>query len=396
MAGMLAGLLPLAYFFTADINAPMVWGLNEWRSQPLSRLLTHLLRKEYGTFQLVDHQDTVSRTAFLFQRLAESVMYVGVPLCGIAPWMTIKNRSKEIVESTVNRYLFLICLLINLFLITIFFLLARTHQNAFSDAILSRFVALPALLLAPLMAIGLDQIKIKIHTKLSNLIGIVMIIGSIGINLASSDRRYQRLPEFTIKTMLDLSKNGFLLGDSDFSWAGVPFLQVVRHYGHGVRFMPISHLEDKKYREWYFQKWQLPYLDWKSVNNFFDYAIINGGLVFETPPIGSDLIKRIYSFGPSYIATKGEIPEPPGLFHMNKALYSELEKSNLLNKSLITSDWELYILQRYAQPWEVLSDSLRDTHPDLALEAEKFRERYTSPRIKTDDKKSITTGPNAR
>ena len=380
IAGLSLGLIPLLYFFITDLTGPMVWGLNEWQDQPLFRLFRHLLRMEYGTFRLAAHQDTVSRAIFLLQQLAESTMYVGIPLCLFASWAGIKPQYTPLNIDESSRRVFLTSALINLLPIMIFFVIARAHQSTFSDAILSRFVALPSLLLCPLMALGTEEARRKTRPLLSWPITTVLLAGSVALNLGSSDRRFQRLPEFTVKTMLDLSRNGFLLGESDFLWAGVPFLQVVRRTGTDVRFMVKSHLENKKYRETYFRKWGLPYFDWKKTNDFFDYAVANGGLSFEAPPAGNSLIKRVYSLGPLYIAGKVGVPEPPALFRMNEALYSELEKSSLLNKSLLTSDWELFILRYFAQPWAILSELLRDTHPDLALKAESFKERYTSLR----------------
>jgi hypothetical protein len=378
VAGIVIGVLPLIYFFVTDLNAPMVYGLNDWRNQPFTMAIRHLLRLDYGTFNLVSHKNTISRSGFLFQRLAESVMYVGIPLACIAIWSIFPIRTSPRNADMSDRRTFLACTLINLIPITIFFILAKFHQNPFSDAILSRFVALPALLLCPLMALGLEVVTIKTRTLISLPVAVAIIFGSVAINLGSSDRRFQRLPEFTLKTMLELSKNGFLFGDSDFLWAGVPFMQVVRRTGTDVRFITNGYLQEKKHRETYFEKWRLPYGNWKNVNDFFDYAVANGGLAFESPPVGNTMIKRVYALGPLYIAGKVGVPEPPTLLQMNEALYRELEKSNLLNKSLLTSDWELFTLRYFAQPWAILSELLRDTHPDLALKAESFKERYTS------------------
>lgn len=385
IGGMMIGLIPLLYFLTADLDAPMVYGLNRWRDQPFASVIRHLLRLDYGTFNLVANKDPVSRSVFLFQRLAESAMYIGVPLSCLALWNTL--RFKTDLPKICDKQTFLVtCSAINLVPITIFFILAKFEHSSFSDAILSRFVALPALLLCPLMAIGVDLVKDKARALIAWSVAIALLCGSVAINLGSSDRRFQRLPEFTLKTMLDLSKNGFLLGDSDFIWAGVPFMQVVRRTGTDVRFIVQSHLQDKKSRETYFRKWQLPYGSWKNVNDFFEYAVKNGGLAFEFPPGGNPIIKRVYPLGPIYVTSKVSTPELPALFKMNKALYSELETSNILNKNLLTSDWEFYILRQYAQPWAILADSLRDTNPDLALEAEAFRQRYTSTREQTDVK----------
>jgi hypothetical protein len=393
VGGMMIGLIPLLYFFTADLDAPMVYGLNRWRDQPFVAVFRHLLRLDYGTFNLVAYKDPISRSVFLFQRLAESVMYIGVPFSCLALWHALRIRHDPKKNSHNNLQIFITCSAINILPISIFFILAKFEHNNFSDAILSRFVALPALLLCPLMAIGLELIKDKARAPISWSIATLLLCGSLTINLGSSDRRFQRLPEFTLKTMLDLSKNGFLLGDSDFMWAGIPFMKVVRRTGTDVRFIVQSHLRGKKSREAYFRKWQLPHENWKNVNDFFEYAVKNGGLAFEFPPVGNAIIKRVYPLGPIYITGKVSTPELAALFTMNKALYSELEKSNLLNKNLLTSDWELYILQFYAQPWAILADSLRDTNPDLALEAEAFRHRYTSTREQINAKNSVKEKP---
>jgi hypothetical protein len=380
-SGFAFGLLPISYFFFTNLDAPMVWGLYEWREEPLSRLLKHLLRVEYGTFQLVASQNASLGAQFLFHLLAESLLYLGVPLAIWGGWTGLKKQNL----ARPNHPLFTLCLLINLIPITVFFLMAKGHSSDMWGTIFARFVAMPALVVSPLMALGMEEIKDRFQTFFSWAAMVPIVILNIIINLPISDRKNQRLPEYTVKTMLEICKNGFFIGYSDLTWAGVPFLQVVRGIGTNVKFVIGPNFEQEKHREALFRNWRIPYSTWKGATDFFDFATFNGGLCFEDPPLKNTVLKtKFYPLGPVFKIDNFAAPSPTVLFRMNEDLHKELMASTLLRKELISTGWERFALRKFGQPWAILAESLKQSHPQLSEKARMYEKMFqTNDNIST-------------
>lgn len=371
--GFILGLTPILYFFATNLDAPMVWGLADWTENPFSRLATHLLRREYGTFQLTAEPQSKWGFTFMLHMLTQSYLYILILPCIYMGWSNLKNLTSK---KSAHAF-FLKCLWINIVPIFIFFLMVKSEQNNFTDTILSRFIALPVLSICPLVALGIEIVREKFGALISWPIVVALLGLHLLINLEKCDRRLQKLPEFTLSTMLQIAKNGYFIGSSDLAWAGVPFLQVVRGEGLNVRAILDGQIQAPQDRDKYFKKWGLPYRNWKGVNDFFEFAIQNGGLIFEAPPVGNPIITRVYPFGPVYVAGKTGVPDPATLFQLNEKLYEDLLKSDLLNKDLLSTGWERYALLYFANPWAILADSLKNIRPDLAARATEYQQLLT-------------------
>ena len=141
--GFFVGASPLLLLTTADHAAPLVYG--DWSTD---RLLSHLLRRDYGTFTLGAGQDSFGQSLWHFVRaLPSQTAYIGpvlllLGISGVRRW-SVPVR---------------VALLGSLLLAGSF--LARMNISPEEEpVVLARFFALPMLLLVPLFAEGIAMLS---------------------------------------------------------------------------------------------------------------------------------------------------------------------------------------------------------------------------------------------
>lgn len=374
-SGLTLGLLPIAYFYTTNLDAPLSWGAQDWITTPISTLIKHILRKDYGTLSLSNNNDAISRAPFMFQSLAENVLYVGLIFSAIGGWYQLKPRDKCLP----SLKFFTECVVICVVMAGLFFFTAKLGTSNFAETIVLRFIALPVMLLTPLIAFGIEGLRGLVSPLASSSLLLAAIIFNLASNLEQADRKHQALLEFTVTTILQITHKGFFIIDSDLTWSGVPFVQVVRRQFQDTRAIAKPFLETTWAREAFFRKWNLPPEAKTNVNDFFTFAIKNGGLYFENIPFGNPITARVFPLGPIFAAVErsNQLPDPEKLFKINEGIYKQLAASPAFNKEFATTGWEKAFLEYFARPWITLEKALRPTNPELASKANEYYQTFS-------------------
>jgi hypothetical protein len=148
--GALCALLPYVWLFQQshlDLDAAFVWR----RLESFSDLKAHILRRDYGSTQLFGGTETAPPFAHLpelIEGVARGVLYLPLVLVPLA-WRSEQRRHVNALAAS--------WLLAG----PLFFYLFNAPPSAFSRLFTERFIALPLWLIAPLIGLALDRVKLR-------------------------------------------------------------------------------------------------------------------------------------------------------------------------------------------------------------------------------------------
>ncbi|MFZ9886134.1 MAG: protein O-mannosyl-transferase family [Myxococcota bacterium] len=207
LCGCLIGALPLLRFLWAHEEPGFVWG--DWKA-PLLTTWSHLLREEYGTFSLARGTQGSPLTGLSLFALrwcgGLSVVFVLPCVLGV----------REFLAARSHRRAFLVFASLWLFAGPGFACLLRIDEAPDAMAIAERFFAMPLLLTAPFLALGLDAWKNRVARWRMGAWLWILLLAHIGLQLQSADRRGETLfATHTAAVQRQLPADALLIGSSD-------------------------------------------------------------------------------------------------------------------------------------------------------------------------------------
>lgn len=235
------GLLPYCYLFWASARAPLVsWGeITSWDG-----FMTHLLRKEYGTFKLAT-EGTNERPLFwglvyFFENLAETVLYLGlVPLAA-----GVRALFKKRADIAMHPLL----LVMPALYLVVFHSLANlpfVDGAALYKDIVSRFWLMANLLFIPVVAIGV--LRVLAHEKAKPFAGTVkyallaLPFVGLAVNYRTENHRDNyTFAEFGRNLLKNLPQNAVYFSLGDINTNSVRYVQNCEGFRTDVKVLDRS------------------------------------------------------------------------------------------------------------------------------------------------------------
>ena len=362
--GFICGLLPIIYFFTTDLAAPMVWAVEGWQHNPWNQLLRHLFRMDYGTFKLVATDKSIFSGLIFTRFFVDDLFYVGAAL-GLVGFAV---SAKSLVNSNNRNLKALAPLLVNLPAIGAFVLMARISVSSLSEMILLRFAALPIICFIPFVAVGVETLNTRLRTNFLSILAVTFTVGHVLYNSDVVDKKNQPLAEFYLRHVLQISSGGQLVGISDISWAGIPFMREVYGLGSDVMTIFYQHLVFPSYFQGIVEKSGLKSAPPKDTSALL-LALAAKGRLFTENYLGNEPVNELlYPVGPVLRAADSPARKPyaVNIFAVNSRIYRELLKVPALAQAIPTTPVELGILRRYALVWAELEETFKPYDKRLA------------------------------
>jgi hypothetical protein len=241
----LIGLAPYLLLVHDARMAPaqtLIWG----HTDNLEGLLTHVLRREYGTFQLasgsgVETPDPGRSILHFLTSLPRSYAY-GFFLAGIAGVVS-GARSRRGLTLSLLGSLILCLLFLSIFNLTD----TPTHRE-----IVERFHLMPTLLFAPFVAWGLAELGAR-GTSPALITGLsaAMLTGSAAAAWRSVDwAGDSAIEQMTIAEVEAAAPHAIILGRGDTDGAAMIWVTQVLHHRSDVLYLDVNLLT----RSWYFTR----------------------------------------------------------------------------------------------------------------------------------------------
>lgn len=188
--GILIGASPLLLLATANHAAPLVFG--DWST---NRLLTHLLRQDYGTFTLGAGQQAFGQSLWHFVRAFPSqTVYVG-PVLLLLGIVGVRRWSARVVAALLGSFV----------LAGPTFLARMNIPPDQEPVVVARFFALPMLLLVPLLAEGIAALTTRrtLAKPLLALLPVLLLVQGATARRVS-DRSAETVYEQHIRQMFEV------------------------------------------------------------------------------------------------------------------------------------------------------------------------------------------------
>lgn len=383
--GSLLGLLPLVSFFFNTSNPIYVWG--DW-NDPMERLLTHLLRHEYGTFTLfagaTGHFFNGIKHFFITLPVTFSFLLIVPAIVGIfIPFFTKKEALNPFVQK--NRFMIVV---ITAFIFTgpvflSFFNLPRTDWAYFMG---ERFFALPILFLALPTAVFMAMLQNNLSKPiLLFLMGVSLSLHTLN-QWPAAERKSAEFYEAHIRNILEIVEdNAVVVTTSDLDYYGLLY---------GI------HLMKPEKKNVLIVQEGLWHLDWYRKNNisqaFADFDRYNFSidhylfLLLKKRPVylirtpkkdepNAKFLPLSYPVGPfiKLVSSQDLLLPALNLFQLNEHL--------LLNKMELPTAftrekgnlWEQSILTYYLRTWDYLAAIMSDKgHSKLEEACKKYGQLY--------------------
>ncbi|KAK8815763.1 hypothetical protein WA538_004887 [Blastocystis sp. DL] len=197
-AAFLAGCLPYLHLVIASFTPRKGnWGdMTTWTG-----FLHHVLRKDYGTFQLFSGDDHAQRGEMFFWGLvsffkgaAENSLVIGLPLAAFGVWRSVfaareDSQRKEEKEVFDRRWVYWLLLFCFLFYVIVFHYLANLplSKEAIFVGVQLRFWMQGFIVIAIFMGIGLHALTttLQLPSVLALLAACLLVLLQLGVNYAS-------------------------------------------------------------------------------------------------------------------------------------------------------------------------------------------------------------------
>eukprot|EP00960_Hanusia_phi_P062906 765298-Hanusia_phi.AAC.9 len=240
LAAFLAGLSPYLLMFLSSTKG----AVGSWGDQTtLTGFLTHLLRREYGTFRLYSGDDrqytSLGRWVMLYaQDFAENFLWIGFPLLLLGSFSVLRRPAEDLFG-----LLLLVCLL---FYWVAFHVLANIPS---SDPLLlgvhKRFWIqahlVGSMLIMPGAAFVHELVlrrKLHLHRTVSYPLVLVVVLLQVGLHASKSDQSSNRYLEVYARSILEpLPAHAIILSKGDNIANTVRYLQVCEHVRPDVRLI---------------------------------------------------------------------------------------------------------------------------------------------------------------
>lgn len=277
----LIGLIPYMYLFWASARAPLIsWGdISTWQG-----FLTHLLRKEYGTFQLAtagsNRFQLLYGLWFYLLNLGEITGYVGLVMAALGAHFLW--RSPQRGASALGRF----WLVLPILYLLIFHYLANlpfVDGAALYRDIVSRFWLMPNLLMMIPLGFGALALLQRATPSQQKFIKVILVaapFAAIAIHFRTENHRNNlTFTEFGKYLLVNLPKNAVFFTLGDINTNSVRYLQSCEDYRTDIKVLDRSLMS-------------YPWLKRLATKNYPD-LILPGTHFHPTQPGGYDF-KRLF------------------------------------------------------------------------------------------------------
>lgn len=236
-----AGLLPYYYLFWASERIPLVsWGeITSWDG-----FMTHLLRKEYGTFKLAtegsNEHPLFWGLVYFAENVAETVLYLGVIPVLAGVYVLLKKRT----EAAMNPLL----LIMPALYLVVFHSLANlpfVDGAALYKDIVSRFWLMANLLLMPVTAFGvlylLAHERVKPFAATLKYFLLALPLAGLALNFRTENHRDNyTFAEFGRHLLRNLPRNAVYFSLGDINTNSIRYVQNCEGFRADVKVLDRS------------------------------------------------------------------------------------------------------------------------------------------------------------
>ncbi|PIE71006.1 MAG: hypothetical protein CSA22_04560 [Deltaproteobacteria bacterium] len=350
------GLVPLVYFFSSLADGAFVWG--DW-SVPMDRFLTHVLRREYGTFSLsADLQGYwYNALSYFGQSLPIFFSYILCPFVLHGVFLMIKGLRGS--DDNYKENYFTFGILISIFFTGIVFIaLFSIPSDAFGKSIAERFFALPIMLMAFPISLSYKRLKMKLRSRgLGRVFVIIVIVFHVLTQFPEADRKEETFFDLHIRNTFSLVEdNAVVIVDSDPDYIGLLYGQQILNLNAGAVII----MEGMWNAEWYRRNviHQLGLEDSASPG-FLSLSSVGAKIENPVYTMGSfqsklaSVYPNSYPVGPlrRWTKSKEKIPDILQLFEINKKIFLEQLSFPADMEVDKLTQWECSVLRHYQYTW---------------------------------------------
>lgn len=230
------GGLPYLYLPFASAGHPLIeWG----QTSTLTGLISHLLRREYGTFELGKDLAKIAipfveRLGFYARDLVDQVTWLGVAL---ALWGLVRgliDRSTRILAvTTASAFSVYLCVLHGL---------ERLPLNEpLMHGVVARFWQAPNLIVCVWIGLGLASLRLPAAALATT--AVVLVGGQVGLNLRAADHRHDTvIRDYGAAILESLPPHALVLMRGDIITNPLRYLQDVEHLRPDLRLLDLEML----------------------------------------------------------------------------------------------------------------------------------------------------------
>lgn len=226
-----AGLLPYLYLPIAASQHPLiVWG----EPNTFSGLMTHMLRREYGTFQLNQNLTTtakplIEQLGFYGRDLIHQVTWLGIAL---AAWGVAKfgadAKTRFLAVATLTAWA--------LYLVVLHSLATFPLDQPLFHGVVARFWQAPNLLVC--LWIGWGVASLRVPEKALGSVAIALAIGQVALNASASNHRSDTMVhDYGNSILQNVPPNSLVLLRGDVITNTTRYLHDVEHVRPDVRLL---------------------------------------------------------------------------------------------------------------------------------------------------------------
>jgi hypothetical protein len=367
-AGFVLGALPLLAFGYMRHQPGWIWG--DWSDFP-SRLVEHLLRREYGTLTLAPESRGHWSDGPLrfFTTLPGQLSYALLPVVLLGLWFETRRQfaapeSDAVSRSDGFRVGLLLCLLTTgVVLPALFGLGGSDMEHLIGD----RFLALPTMLLAFPLASGLQTLGQRLPAVRTAAFAALLVHAAVQWPLAA--RRDHTFYEAHLRNIVATANDDAVImtvGDQGF--AGGLYLRHV--LGHEGLVLVASGINWPWYRTLVAQQ-----LGRSTARKKPLYLL-------DRPRSASTAKLPVYPVGPLLRVVEQGMKTPTAReqFVLNEALFARLELPRRDELDSLDA-WEADEMRSYARTWNMIGTQLHaENQPDLSRRAFLYRDHLTPSR----------------
>lgn len=367
--GVIAGVIPIAYFFLPISDGAPVWG--DW-SNPLARLIDHLTRAEYGSISLMkDARGSWSTGPALFFGGLPAALSYGFVLISVvgATWLGRQSRR----ERSLKLILFgvLLCFGTTSIVLPALFKIPPTPFNIY---IARRFFALPMLLLALPLHVGIAFLTQRIVKA----VGAIAQTALLAIHIAGQWPTASRIDDRFYETHMEnvyriIEDDAVIIAPTDMDYSMAHYARAVLNHRRVSVFVP-NFLQ----YSWY-PRALAREID--AAKPLHDIESIISGIISKRPvylldPLVSKNLGRygkfLYPVGPCWriVENPSDLPDPIAIYQLNRRIYDNILTLPSPNEVARASAWVSLVIRRYVAVWRGIESALfQNGHIDLSRQA---------------------------
>ncbi len=231
VAWVAVGGLPYLYLPIASARHPLIeWG----QTHTLTGLITHLLRREYGTFALGKDVATtaipfVERLGYYARDLVDQVTWLGVALALWGLVLRLIDRSTRIFAvTTASAFLVYLC---------VFHGLEQLPLNEpLMHGVAARFWQAPNLIVCVWIGLGVASLRLPAAALAGT--AVALVGGQVGLNLRAANHRHDTIVrDYGVAVLESLPPKALVLMRGDITTNPLRYLQTVEHLRPDLRLL---------------------------------------------------------------------------------------------------------------------------------------------------------------